>query len=287
MIKRAILLIFLNALVFNVFAQVVPYRIFDKEGKEVVFEQMENAAASAEVVFFGELHNNSLAHWLQLQLMKQMQKGGKEIVLAGEFFERDDQLNIDEWFSGKMTDKTFEAEAKLWNNYLRDYKPLLVLAKENDIPFVATNIPRKYASLVSRQGLEALDSLSAAGKLHFAPLPIEVDKSLKGYVGMKDMMHGSGMNLDYMIEAQAVKDATMAYSLFDFLEKGKIILHINGSYHSNNYEGILWYLKKYYPDTQTMTINTVEQENIQTLEEENKMTADFIIVLPTDSPKSY
>lgn len=287
MIKRAILLVFLNALVFNVFAQVVPYRIFDKEGKEVVFEQMANAAASAEVVFFGELHNNSVAHWLQLQLMKQMQKSGQDMVLAGEFFERDDQLNIDEWFAGKMTDKTFEAEAKLWNNYLRDYKPLLVLAKENDIPFVATNIPRKYASLVSRQGLEALDSLSAAGKLHFAPLPIEVDITLKGYVGMKDMMHGSGMNLDYMIEAQAVKDATMAYSLFDYLGKGKNILHINGSYHSNNYEGILWYLKKHYPDTQTMTINTVEQENIQTLEDENKMTADFIIVLPTDSPKSY
>lgn len=261
--------------------------IFDKEGKEVGFEQMAEATSSAEVVFFGELHNNSIGHWLQLQVMKNMHKGEKEMVLAGEFFERDDQLNIDEWFAGKMTDKTFEAEAKLWNNYLRDYKPLMLLAKENDIPFVASNIPRKYASLVSREGLEALDTLSNEGKLHFEPLPIEVDKTLKGYVGMKDMMHGSGMNLDFMIEAQAVKDATMAYSLFDFLGKGKSILHINGSYHSNNYEGILWYLKKAHPETQTMTINMVEQENIQSLEEENKMTADFIIVLPADSPKSY
>jgi uncharacterized iron-regulated protein len=287
MIKKSILSLLLNTLILNVFAQIVPYRIFDKEGKEVGFEQMANATASSEVVFFGELHNNSLAHWLQLQLMKQMQKGGKEMVLAGEFFERDDQLNIDEWFAGQMTDKTFEAEAKLWNNYLRDYKPLLVLAKENNIPFVASNIPRKYASLVSRKGLEVLDSLSDEGKLHVAPLPIEVDKTLKGYVGMKEMMHGSGMNLDFMIEAQAVKDATMAYSLFDFLEKGKSILHINGSYHSNNYEGILWYLNKAYPNTKTLTINTVEQENIDSLEEENKLTADFIIVLTTDSQKSY
>ncbi|WP_304888463.1 ChaN family lipoprotein [Rhodonellum sp.] len=287
MIKKSILFLFLNTLILNVFAQIVPYRIFDKEGKEVGFEQMADATASAEVVFFGELHNNSLAHWLQLQLMKHMQKGGKEMVLAGEFFERDDQLNIDEWFAGKMTDKTFEAEAKLWNNYLRDYKPLLVLAKENNIPFVASNVPRKYASLVSKEGLEALHALSDEGKRYIAPLPIEVDKTLKGYAGMKDMMHGSGMNLDFMIEAQAVKDATMAFSLFDFLGKGKSILHINGSYHSNNYEGILWYLNKAYPNTKTMTINTVEQENTDSLDEENKMAADYTIVLTTDSPKSY
>jgi uncharacterized iron-regulated protein len=186
-----------------------------------------------------------------------------------------------------MTDKTFETESKLWNNYMLDYKPLLLYAKKNNIPFIGSNIPRKYASLVSRQGLAALDSLSEEAKRYIAPLPIEVDKTLPGYVGMKDMMHGSGMNVDFMVEAQAVKDATMAYSLFDHLNKGKQILHINGSYHSNNYEGILWYLKKHNPNTRLLTINTVEQENIHTLEEKTKGTADFIIVLPSDSPKSY
>lgn len=132
-----------------------------------------------------------------------------------------------------------------------------------------------------------MDSLSEEAKRYIAPLPIEVNKSLPGYVGMKDMMHGSGMNVDFMVEAQAVKDATMAFSLFDYLGKGKKILHINGSYHSNNYEGILWYLKKHNPKTRILTINTVEQDDIHSLEEKSKGTADFIIVLPSDSPKSY
>lgn len=287
MIKNILLFLLLSLATTNLFAQTQAFKIFNTDGNEAKFESVVEIAGQHEAIFFGELHNNSIAHWLQLQMLKQLHENGKEVVLAGEFFERDDQLNIEEWFAGKMTDKTFETESKLWNNYLLDYKPLMLYAKKNNIPFIGSNIPRKYASLVSRQGLAALDSLSGEAKKYIAPLPIEVDKFLPGYVGMKDMMHGSGMNVDFMVEAQAVKDATMAYSLFDHLGKGKTILHINGSYHSNNYEGIFWYLKKHNPKTQILTINTVEQENIHTLEEKTKGTADFIIVLPSDSPKSY
>lgn len=274
--------------IFNLsFAQTEPYKIFDSKGKEVTFENIVKDSKKSEAIFFGELHNNSIAHWLQLQLLKNLHENGNKVILAGEFFERDDQLNIGEWFAGKMTDKNFEAEAKLWNNYQVDYKPMMLYAKKNNIPFVASNIPRKYASMVSRKGLSVLDSLSDEAKKSIATLPVEVDKNLPGYVGMKDMMHGSGMNADYMVEAQAIKDATMAFSLFDYLEKGNSILHINGSYHSNNYEGIIWYLQRAYPKTKILTISTVEQESIKELEEKSKGIADYIIVLPTDSPKSY
>jgi uncharacterized iron-regulated protein len=279
-------ILFFSAFQLSV-AQTEPYKIFDSKGKEVTFENIVKDSKKSEVIFFGELHNNSIAHWLQLQLLKNLHVNGNKVILAGEFFERDDQMNIDEWFDGKLTDKNFEAEAKLWNNYQVDYKPLMLYAKKNNIPFVATNVPRKYASMVSRKGLSVVDSLSEEAKKSIATLPIEVDKTLPGYVGMKDMMHGSGMNAEFMVEAQALKDATMAYSLFDYLEKGNSILHINGSYHSNNYEGIIWYVQRTYSKTKIMTISTVEQESIQELEDKSKGIADYIIVLPTDSPKSY
>jgi uncharacterized iron-regulated protein len=282
---------FLASLIFsfsisNSQSQTQAFKIFDKEGLEVSFESLAETAGEHELIFFGELHNNSIAHWLQLRLLKELHRQKRSLILSGEFFERDDQLNIEEWFSGNLTDKNFEAEAKLWKNYLTDYKPMMLYAKNNSIPFFASNIPRKYASLVSRHGLAALDSLSEEAKKYMAPLPIEVDKTLPGYVGMKDMMHGSGMNVDFMVEAQAVKDATMAYSLYGHL-KGNTVLHINGSYHSNNFEGIVWYVRKEYPDTRILTINTVEQEDLHELEEKSKNTADFIIVIPLDGPKSY
>ncbi len=287
MIKNTILFIFFMLLSAYNHAQVLTHQVFDGEGNVVDLDQVLKASSAAELIFFGELHNNSIAHWIQLQLLKSLHQDDSNLVLSGEFFERDDQLNIDEWFAGKITDKNFEAEAKLWNNYSTDYKPLMIFAKQSKIPFIASNIPRKYASLVSREGLSALEQLSNEAKTYIAPLPIVVDKELPGYVGMKNMMHGSSMNLDYMVEAQAIKDATMAYSLFEAIEKKQQVYHINGSYHSNNYEGIVWYVKQKYPTVKILTIATVEQNDLRELEETSKGIADFILVLPADSAKSY
>lgn len=269
------------------FAQLTPYKIYDKEGNEVNFEVVAKAASEHEVILFGELHNNSLVHWLQLQLLKQLSAQHQDLVVGGEFFETDDQLNIEEWFAGKITEKNFEAEAKLWNNYAPDYRPMMRFAQENNIPFVATNIPRKYASAVSREGMGVLEDFSEEAQSYMAPLPIQVDKDLPGYAAMGEMMHGSSMNPDNMIEAQASKDATMAHFILKGLTGQGRFLHINGAYHSNDYEGIVWYLDYYSPGTRVMTITTVEQEDIQELNEEFFNKADFILLLPTDSPKSY
>lgn len=287
MIKLSKVILFIFLFPFVTIAQTDAFKIFDKEGKEVTFEVMAASASLHQVVFFGELHNNAMAHWLQLRLLKSMNTSGIPLVLSGEFFERDDQLNIDEWFGDRITEKNFEAEAKLWNNYQSDYRPLLRYAKQEKIPFVASNVPRKYAALVSREGITALESLTEAAKHYIAPLPVKVDKELPGYKGMAELMHGSPMNMDFMIEAQAIKDATMAYSLFESIEDKKSILHVNGSYHSNNYEGIVWYVLQKFPDLAILTINTVEQDELLDLEDTYKGTADYILVTPTDSPKSY
>ncbi|MCH7398231.1 ChaN family lipoprotein [Belliella sp. DSM 107340] len=287
MLKKITIYLCFTFLSISAYSQSKLYQIFTKDGQLIEEKAFYQTLNEKEIIFFGELHNNSVAHWLQLQILKNLNSNENEIILAGEFFERDDQLNINEWLEGRITDKNFEAEAKLWNNYATDYKPLMLFAKENKIPVVATNVPRKYASVVSREGLKSLESFSEEAKKSIAPLPIEVDMSLPGYKGMKEMMHGSSMNVDFMVEAQAIKDATMAFSLFEFIGKGKTILHVNGSYHSNNYEGIVWYLRKEFVDASVLTIATVEQNNTKALEENSKGIADFIIVLPTDSPKSY
>jgi len=285
--SRFLIVIVLTFLWTGSMAQLAPYKIFDKEGHEVSFENMAAAASEHQVVLFGELHNNSLVHWLQFKLLEKLAENHDDLILGGEFFESDDQLNIDEWLAGKITEKNFEAEAKLWTNYIQDYRPLMKFAFQNNIPFIATNIPRKYASAVSREGIGVLDEFSEDAKGYMAPLPIAVDKDLPGYAAMAEMMHGSGMSPDNMIEAQASKDATMAHFILQGLADGGRLLHINGAYHSNDYEGIVWYLRHYAPDTNVMTITTVEQDDNVTLNQEFQKKADFIILLPTDSPKSY
>lgn len=265
------------------------YRIFDSKGKPTDYSDVVKSALKADIVFFGELHNSPICHWLEFELTRDIYSDKtKQVIMGAEMFETDDQLILDEYLAGKMKEKTFEAEVKLWDNYKTDYKPLVQFALENKIPFIATNIPRRYAALVNKSGFEGLDSLSTDAKAFLPPLPVAYDPELPGYKGMIEMMGGAGDHVSPNIpKAQAIKDAAMAYSILKNYREGSTFIHYNGTYHSNNYEGIIWYIKQARPDLKIMTIASVEQDSMDNLAEENLNLADFIIGIPTSMSKSY
>jgi uncharacterized iron-regulated protein len=266
------------------------YLLFNHKGEKVDYEQMKKKSAENEVVFFGELHNNPISHWLQLKLTSDLfdLKDGK-LILGAEMFETDDQLVMDEYLSGKINSKNFEEEAKLWDNYSTDYKPLVEFARTKKISFKATNVPRRYANLVFRTGLEGLTELSELARAQFLPpLPIPIDLALPTYKKMITMMGNHGSNTsDNMVKAQAIKDATMGYSISNALKPNHLFIHFNGAYHSDEKEGILWYLNKYKPNLKILTISTVEQDKIDVLDPENFNKADFILVVPEKMTKTY
>jgi uncharacterized iron-regulated protein len=265
------------------------YQVFDAKGKAADYHDLLKRALDVDIVFFGELHNSPICHWLELELAKDIYAEKKDkLMLGAEMFETDDQLILDEYLAGKMKEKSFEAEAKLWDNYKTDYKPLVNFALENKVPFIATNVPRRYASLVNKSGFEALDSLTAKAKAFLPPLPVAYDPELPGYKNMIEMMGGAGGHVSPNIpKAQAIKDATMAYSILKYFKDGNSFIHFNGTYHSNNYEGIVWYIKQSRPDLKILTIASVEQDSLDELTEENLNLADFTICIPASMSKSY
>jgi uncharacterized iron-regulated protein len=336
------------------------YLLFNEEGKRVKYEQMLKSLMEADIVFFGELHTDPIAHWLQLELTNDLHAAKKEKFLLGaEMFEADNQLILDEYMKGIYASDKFEAEMRLWGNYQTDYKPLVEFAKENEIPFIATNIPRRYASVVHKKGFEGLDELSKEALRYIAPLPIRYDPELKSYKDMLNMGtmltpskkvpadkkeatrelkqqaeetpsdmkvtphaaihsdtadktksetpekmvdsdkkvsphtmpagHGMGMpknTMENLPKAQAIKDATMAHFILENWTAGKSFLHFNGTYHSDNFEGIVWHLKQANPDLNIMTIATVMQAEIDSLEEENKNLANFILCVPENMTRT-
>jgi uncharacterized iron-regulated protein len=271
-------------------AQDLPmYKIFSRDGESGTYRELKEAAIQHEITLFGELHNSAVVHWLQLKLSQDVLAADSSLVFGAEMFESDDQLLLNEYLIGTITQQQLEAEGKMWNNFKNDYKPLLDLAKAAKRPFVATNIPRRYASLVNRGGLESLDALAGEAKILIAPLPIEVDLSLPGYAWMIETMgsHAPGGDASRIAKAQAVKDATMAHFILENHTPGGRFIHYHGTFHSNNFEGIYWYLKQRNPELQILTIASVEQDGLNALDEENKGLADFIIVVPKDAPKSY
>ncbi|MBL7138543.1 MAG: ChaN family lipoprotein [Bacteroidales bacterium] len=291
---RSMLLILAGLLISTtVWADKPAYRIFNAKGKKTSYKELLKDAGNSQVVFFGELHNNPISHWLEFELTKDLFDIKKEkLVLAAEMFERDDQLILDEYTGKFIRKKDFEKEAKLWPNYSTDYAPLVDFAREHDLKFVGTNIPRRYAAIVNLKGFNGLDSINAYQRGMIAPLPIKYDSTLNCYKAMKEMFAGNGamhqtMNL---AEAQAIKDATMGYFIFKNLEEGGTILHFNGTYHSDNFEGTVWYLRDFarrFPfDTNILTITCVEQDELDALSEEHLGKADYIICIPSDMTKT-
>ena len=260
------------------------YQLYDENGKKISYEKLLKAAVKTQVVLFGEYHNNSVSHWLQLELTKDI-AAKKSIVQGAEMLEADNQKQVNQYLSGEIDQKKLDSTARLWPNYKTDYKLLVDFAKENKSQFIATNIPRRYASMVFKKGLEELQTLKAEEKMWIAPLPIQFDLNLPGYQAMMSMQGGHAG--DKMPKAQAIKDATMAHFINKNLKTNTVFVHFNGSYHSDNFEGINWYLKKYNPDIQIITISTVEQKDISKLEKENYNKANFILVIDEDVTKTY
>lgn len=283
--KKCLLLILILFSTALVYAQQKPaYVLYNAKGKKVSYNKMIRQLAKEDIVLFGEFHNNAIAHWLELSVAKDLSKT-RNLVFGAEMFEADNQQALNNYLAGKITAKGLDSAARLWNNYKTDYAPIVNFAKEINVPFIATNIPRRYASLVSKKGFEALDTLSAIEKAWMMPLPMDYDSTLPGYVKMVEMMGGhGGAN---MPKAQATKDATMAYFIIQNFKPGSLFIHYNGSYHSDNYDGINWYLKRRQPGLKYTTITTVSQKNIKELLAENKGKADFIICVDEDMTNTY
>ena len=260
------------------------YQLFDKNGKKTDYGKVLKAAGKAQVILFGEYHNNPISHWLQLELTKDLAEK-TAVVLGAEMIEADNQKQLDQYLKEEINQKQLDSTARLWPNYKTDYKPLVDFAKENKLPFIATNIPRRYASIVSKKGLEALESLTSEEKSWIAPLPILYDANLPGYVNMMKMMgeHAS----PNMPKAQAIKDATMAYFIQKNLKEDSIFIHYNGTYHSDNFEGIYWYLKKADPNLQILSIATLEQQDLKKIMPEEYNKADYILVIDEDVTKTH
>lgn len=283
--KKFYLLPALLALAFSVFSQSKPaYLLYNAAGKKVSYDKMIRTLKDKDIVLFGEYHNNPIAHWLQLETTRDLH-ARRPLVLGAEMFEADNQEPLDRYLRGEIDVKGLDTLARLWKNHRTDYAPLLNFARDSHLVFAATNIPRRYASMVSKGGFEVLDTLTVQEKSWMAPLPMAYDAELPGYKNMIAMMGGhGGANLP---KAQASKDATMAWFILKYYKPGSLFLHFNGAYHSDNYEGILWYLRRERPDLKYATITTVSQKDIGRLLAENKGKADFIICVDEDMTTTY
>tara|TARA_R100000278_G_scaffold36530_2_gene32804 strand:- start:195 stop:1028 length:834 start_codon:yes stop_codon:yes gene_type:complete len=260
------------------------YLLFKNNGKPADCDKMIKDLAESDMVFFGEYHNNPISHWMQLEMSKSFfEIKGDKLYFGAEMFENGNQLVLNEYLNGFYAeDKMLPEITQLWSNYKTDYKPLLEFAKDKKLRFIATNIPRRYASMLSKKGMDALQELSPEALAMISPdLETYFDPNVKAYAEMADNMGGHvPPNMLNIQIAQASKDATMAHFSLKNFKSGDFLFHFEGSYHSNYNQGIIWWVNKIQPGLNIKSVTTVMQSEWEELTKQEKAEiANYIIVV--------
>ena len=286
------------------------YRIYSvKLAKEVSLNDIIEEMKNYDVLFFGEEHNDSVGHYLELELLKKMYESyGDKISLSMEMFETDCQLVLNEYLQGQIREKNFLKEARAWSNY-RDYKPMIEFAKEKKIGVIAANTPARYVNLAARKSRNALLELSDFAKSFLPPLPY--DTATGGYyVKLKEVSHMTATAVKdttmkdilktpsmptfqmpaYGIHSQSLWDATMAYSISQYIKKhkGKKIMQVNGKFHSDEGFAIVTQLRKYSPKTKSLIISTASDDSFPIIDwSAYKKFGDYMIITDPQVPRTF
>ena len=79
----------------------------------------------------------------------------------------------------------------------------------------------------------------------------------------------------------------MSHFILENWQPGKLFIHYNGAYHSDEFESMYWFLKRDMPDLNIVTISTVSQDDVADLEDESLGKADFIIAVPSNMTQTH
>jgi uncharacterized iron-regulated protein len=270
-----------------------PFRIYDPSvGSFISMLELAQNVAAADVVFFGEHHDDRVAQLAQRRLLEELLHVRNEGALGLEMFERDVQPVLDRYLRGALSERALLASARPWPNYRVAYRPLVELSRSAGWAVAATNLPQALASRVAREGLPDRADLQPGDREMIAEqllCPrdeywerfVEVFASAEGHAA-----HGAGgpETLFRMYEAQCARDETMAESIARLLVDHPFVMHVNGAFHTDFEMGIVPRLLRRRPGLRVAVISAqpVDDPSRPPLDEHGSR-GDYLIFTPRPS----
>ena len=298
-------LLFISILFFNFVklnAQITEanYRIYSvKLAREANINDIVDDMKNNDVLFYGEEHNDSVTHYLENKIFETLfQKYSNVITLSMEMFDRDVQPIMNEYLTSDIREKNFKKDARVWSNY-RDYRPMIELSKANKLDVICANAAGRYSNLAGRKGQKALMTLPDESKKYFAPLPYDTasGKYYEKLMGLfndgnskKKKQSSSAGESFSLVMAQSLWDATMAYSISEYLKlhNTKKVFQVNGRFHSDESFAVVTQLKKYSPNSRVLVISSGADESFPSIDwSKHKQLGDYIIITDPKIPTTY
>jgi len=282
---------FFSASLFAQDSMNIHYKIYDTRSKQTIsIDKIVTDMADADVLFFGEEHNDSAGHYLENIIFRALHAAyGDKVVLSMEMFETDNQTALSDYLQGFIDEARLARDTRLWSNY-KDYRPMVEYAKQNKIPVIAANPPRRYVNLVSRRGMKSLDSLSKDAKKFLPPLPYDTLSGRYREKFVEIMKGGPGGNNPNVYYSQSLWDAGMGYSIYKFLKdnKHRKVFHCVGGFHTEEKLGTAAQLQMRNKKLKILNIASFSDASFTNPDwEKFSYRGDYIIMTNPDLKKTF
>ncbi len=266
-------------------------RAFDgRTGEAIVPYKFEQLTARADAVLFGELHGHPVGLPVAAAIWKDMlsvRDRDETPALLLEFFERDQQLAIDEYLGGMIDEEAFIKQAgRSASNFPEAHQAMFNATMDAGGVVIAANAPRRYVRLARLEGYDRLRAMSPAQRETFVLPPTEDgpadyrERFVEIMGGMRSTDGAGkqpGMDPMDFLRSQLVWDATMADSVAMALKAGhEPVALVIGRFHVEFNGATVEYVKRQRPGADVLTIVMVERWS-EELAEEDKGRGDIVM----------
>ena len=255
----------------------------------IAFEEMLDGLATRQIVLVGETHLDDNTHRLERALLEGLQrrKPGK-VVLALEMFQRDVQPVLDQYLAGEIDEAAFRERARPWPNYDTGYRPLIELARTENIPVIAANLPVDLQRMFAMKGPSAAQALTAEQRRVF---PREVSPPLDAYwerLGhqLRDRFHGHDPEASTQTRTYSVQnlwDNAMAEATVDALaaDPERVVVLMAGAFHVEYGHGVAHQIRARKPDADIGLVTISPTHDLQSVAPQHERArADVLLYTP-------
>lgn len=267
--------------------------VFDgKTGQRLEWDEVVSRCAGAQVVMIGEEHDLTAAQMMAADLFAAIVERRPSAALSLEFFERDEQIHLDDYMAGITTEEQFKAAAgRRAGNYPDGHRAMVEAAREAGVPVIASNAPRRYVRIARVDGYDALGKLSDPQRETFVvPRRMPEGRYREEFIGMMSAMgaHGDAAGpqpseeqrrsaAEAMFRSQSLWDSTMADAIATAMGDGRRpVVHVVGRFHSDNEGGTLQMLRRLRPSARVVTLSC-QRGTFTSLQADARDRADIVV----------
>jgi uncharacterized iron-regulated protein len=265
------------------------FRLVQPENDTVLSpEELAQQLADVDVVVVGEYHGHHGSHLLQSRLQIALFRQQPQQVLSMEQFNLDRQDELNRYLRGASGETEMIEDAGAWDNYRASYRPLVEFARQLNLPVIAANAPADVVRCVGRKGSEYLNGVSDTIKQKlptdpFMDTPAYREKFMAAIGASHQADDTMSERMDNTYKAQLLRDNTMATRILQALKEhpGHQVLHLTGTFHSEEGLGTVALLKQRAPETSVAVVSPVfwpSDVNEPPLDQ-NRTKGDFIYLI--------